>query len=1464
MAYQRWHTFPNEPNVIVSLPGREEKMKLSTYQKDKQKYKSRPLKQIIDPNAVFFHEIQSKLAAAIDDSLYPVERKWLTLLFGSFDGSLKQVLTNDQYEPWSEDYAIRAQYKSLYKQDAGRNMSIYVVIGRLLSYNEIIKIMRNVEVTRRCTDGNYRIFFEPPKKVVEFPIDAQGDAEYNKEDSQKIVGFDPVRHWGVLEDRGTLNLKTLPGIFKCCKKPLSAQGCWISIVDGQPYGEVVRYEVMQSDYWPQISQQTLANDDFEDTFITDIQVGTAFLDLNKYVPLHKQIQEMWSRTVVQIIAKGYSDYVNLLQDDLDSYERVNSFAPSLLFSDEDREILYVFFQMIFEYNRVIDGRTQEVYTDDTLISYLDNMVFRVQAVRANFTYELRGGILLGGGGAKSVRIKPLNMNRIHNTEQIKDLINHVGVGKEHYRQELIGPIGKLLALNEKFIEEDALFTRLKNAIELVTSARLKSSLPFHTAMTSAIKMKGEQITVQRRATFEETNRKNRELMFERIQYVNRLLQRKDPAGLHLLVKGNDITEHSRRFVVAYEQDVQDIVHVIKVLNERHDYDIVMSSIDKETKQKYEDIVDTFNKTVLLTSIEKRQHLSADSKFYMFASYAPSLRAINGEIRDKLLAEYVELQQEMSRNMDEMAVAIAAYEEENLKYIAGLKRFVQADNYDGFVRQSTLLSERLVTSRFLDFKSALIIYSNVADKSDPEWKVQVLKMLNADPIDAVESHNQALLYVDKLEIEEQERISREQERIHREQERIRREQENERERIRKDEAKPKQRKIDKLALENVLREIDGANDGEKARVILESLKKTFPNANFEPFIQALHFVRDEESYLVKLNNKAHQNKVNKEHLDKISSLLIEWKVHLVKYVKDENVVNAENYIVQLRTNFILDIFKYFESEQFTSTKKLHRLSELVHIINIPFDNDLVDAAKKAGFFVRTRNGLPKNIDPDEKSITVFQSVDKYDNVYIQGVAGSPEKRKVFAKVWMSFLMYVARLGTGNAVTFKNSVIDNLKRYTSVLPVQIDHIAFQTKENGAFVNVAVIAVEPKLTKERSNLFQLETHTWNNNSCWLDAAFLILFGIPQNSISRRVFGTTVFVKEKEQVLYYVDKTKKVTRTDERFGKECTDGELRKMHASFISDIIMVQTHECQRKPLGSIHFWDVAKKCFTERKVPLKKKGSPYDALENIRDLYDMKDLISDQSMKSKLTYNNDGTIAIHVDPSRVKSKNTVIHVIHTLQGEQVDKHDFDSYSVPLQETIHGRVFRLYGIVSYGGDHFTTHLYDFKLNEWIFFNIGGEGNNGGGFKKSNKDGFPDDRINYVRNGFKVGKDVTIPIIYVYMAQEEIDTLLRLASQSEVRQDLMDIIERELEKDNYEIIDQILTSGIWTSAEDRTNLVLALHRLEMIDGDQYIFYMENTLEYIVDNNVATENFEDLFEQLNQSDKDEMSSILSRSDLSE
>ena len=1464
VVYQQWHTWPVEPRVMVIET--EEPVKMSSYKENIQQYAARPITHIIDKNDAFYSQIVKTLET---ERLNHVERYWFTSMLNSFDSSVKNALDATHYDLWDEEWVIRKQYADFYKGDfyLPANAPIRLVMARLMSYSEIITEMRNVPQSR-CGDGDtcFDIFFSAPAPKQVWPMDHSGQVRVDADQVLQTVSsvLDPVHNWGVLPNRGTGN-PNVNNAYKCCHQPLDHPGCWMSIVDGQPKGTPLRYEVVKTNYWPEIA----ANDNYvfnAQTFVNDIQVGTAFLHVDKYVRLNERIQEQWPN-VARLISRGYEQYVDALQAEMDvrSDGRISLFTPTFYYLRNDVDVLNQFFSLLHDYNEEIDGAS--TYDPDAIYSFMDQHVFHVKKVTASFTFALRGGILLGPG----VRVRPLSTSNLKSLGQVDAIMDVLAPGGRAPNAVLYDMMQQFRTVNLIYIDQMRQFDIIQDAVRRRKSFGFRGYVPFHVQFIEYLKEVKFTVAMIDADLYRLKGEadENTRIVYGLVGYVNSSLRNKpgvvDPDEFEL--SDFIVREELNNFV----EETAIISTIVDGLNYKG-RDLKMDVADENLLKDFSDLASSISNEFVMKYYMREISNSDPEKFRVLATFMPELRHIRRLTRFvSPVVNYIERthyepqRDALQVTMRDLEDVKAAYADQLKKDIKLLKDYVSKDDRDGVDTKSNGIIFYAVTSQYAHFVNAIKLYVGSKLKRDAEWKAAFLSLLNSDPLNAVVPFEQAVLFVEKRR-EKKEPVPVPALPVVEKKKKtkpapptspvVEKKKKTKPAPIptspvveKKKKATPRSREQTSLLKDQAMRLIETAVTTAARKAALKELGEKFDDVDFTQYEHA--------SKIMELFENRPEFNQKGSYTKEMSGVIREWQDSLKAHLglKVTKPMSIEELMIYIRTIHLQPVYDYFQYEFPKKTTVIGYVDSQM-AFNPPFDEDFVRAARENRFFVSSASGMPERVEYATK-IDVDAPQDPYQSLYVEGIDKSQDRKDVMKTTWRAFLNYVVRLGTSQQDVERTAVLNMLPAYNAVVPVQISNILFEPDPKGPVVKVQLNdgTVIPTHDPTATNLFDLTVQKWKDNSCWFDSAFLTLFGMRNTSFSRRVFHTRKFYKQVDKVVHFEDGTKSVYGKSNTFSDECTDDELRKIHATIVDDIVMVQTRTCPKQPLKSLHFWDMRFKCFQSDKVEQGDFGRFDNAITNLRQFYGMEDLISWDEIKLDERFNGK-EYQVRVNPKRIKSQTVRMHIIYLPQTPAIRKKRF-MYNVPLTQPVGQTQMRLYGIVSWESAHFYVHLYDFKSNQWVYFNIKQEQDgkkiidkNVGEFKRSGSDGFPFDakEINSVKSTYN-------PIAYVYLSQVEIDELLGNAKPG--GRATARLVADAANAGDFNAVEDLMNQDKWEDENERVSTYQIIYEAGIIEPQSNMKFFSNALDQVGEGNVEPEQVAGLIPLFTDAEQDDVGKVV-------
>lgn len=351
--YQQWHTLPREPLVA----------------KKKDPLEGSKLDEFLDPKstAPLYRQIKS-LSTSFNVS--NEVQNWMSTLLSIFDIVAIKLLRASRFKLWDRDHIVRSEYEREYgTYPSPSKMSGLVVAARLLSYREFLSEFRVAGNDYSNSAGKVLFEYVPKEdNKDEWGTTRGGDRNYWKhnflgeEESRAhrpITGEnadkDPMRRWGIyVDERGPRSgLVQRDGPFRrvmaCCGRPVGeTDGCWMSLVEGQPFGVPLLYKVFTHNFWPSLIQWNMKPSftDFRESY----QVGTAYKDINRFLVLHTKIQNVLSDAseIMEESVKKLAEKLNRAKDEQEPL--LSPTSDETIIALPDCDVLVTLAKLVFEYN----------------------------------------------------------------------------------------------------------------------------------------------------------------------------------------------------------------------------------------------------------------------------------------------------------------------------------------------------------------------------------------------------------------------------------------------------------------------------------------------------------------------------------------------------------------------------------------------------------------------------------------------------------------------------------------------------------------------------------------------------------------------------------------------------------------------------------------------------------------------------------------------------------------------------------------------------------------------------------------------------------------------------------------------------------------------------------------------------------------------------------------------------------
>lgn len=310
-------------------------------------------------------------------------REWIQHILAQFDSFCQLVLVKSRFQLWDEPYRIRDEYNALYKNPTeAKTLPIFVAVARILTYGELLRQVHfaSIETTLLRTPPKELLRVEQPLSDVT-PHDFFGNELVTSTRTDRY----PSNRWGIYTD---LSRPLQPQVMACCYQPADdSPGCWISLMgDKQPFGLPLQYTLVMNDYWQALAGNNMAATQLAAAFQKDFQVGTAFLNVNRFQKLDKTIQAHLP-AFATMLQKAYIAYIEKLDEAIVD-ETPLPLSPSLSLSPMDFLLAKSMMMLLFQYNEPHNVS----YPSGNELSWMDTHFFKTPGVAEHWTVNNRGGL----------------------------------------------------------------------------------------------------------------------------------------------------------------------------------------------------------------------------------------------------------------------------------------------------------------------------------------------------------------------------------------------------------------------------------------------------------------------------------------------------------------------------------------------------------------------------------------------------------------------------------------------------------------------------------------------------------------------------------------------------------------------------------------------------------------------------------------------------------------------------------------------------------------------------------------------------------------------------------------------------------------------------------------------------------------------------------------------------------------
>jgi hypothetical protein len=1175
------------------------------------------------------------------------EVKWLKdSVKPAFDHYVGNVLRINRYEPWNDEHQIRNEYA---KEDAWR-LPLYTVMARMLTYAEIEEqIVRATKVEGdRCAS---RSLWKPPSPRKRsamnehwkrrFLTDADTHQIWSIE-PEELRGsrLDPRHRWGVVATSWPLENSpwSHPIRMACCGEYLGqSDGCWIMLDKGaQTYGEILEYTA----FLGLVDWSAVVVDDGK--LITwktaPFQRGTAWQDLDYYKKLDEQIQTVITGLKTNM-PTAFTAYIDKLQNTVDA--AADESTPLALDLDAYSTMITKapgLTQLVTLLNafNAIQLRTPVLDPKE----YVNRRIIKTHEMPTYWTYEARAGLQLTNG-----RLKALPRDRPALRAELDTFITDIGA-------EPPGKIGL-----------DAMKT-IAQRIQKAASNR-----------------------EQNMALYAEIER-IRDLI-ARENFGTRFDVEQKPGLDALTARDNIATEMKRRQNAA--NDIMRNMRGVAILSaEPTITDAELDIADPQPPDKTE--LKALNASVRVAIVVRNAGttLSASAvpgiadKMYNLYTQITSITAVPDPIilsavsNDKDIIAAIQTQKDTVRELEKTAASIL----EKLRSIQGKYNYVQS---------ITTLSNKLKQRVLVDLKLDQEIVAETQKVTDFLREHKALPTITQKIID--DRTKVLRLEADKAIAPLKVLLGQTQDAITI---------------ITKSDAKEIAEELEtqKAALKTY---VDSFKQVESAKALVLQLQGKINN------IVMPNAALLATSVATGKTSKEYLTKWNQDVIDAAAALLGELK-QLLTFLENDVFVTINGTDASQKADALVkaaeEAFGILEDPKVRAKKQADELARRRKLIAPEFNQwintselavkgssvglkglkalweDLqvqIDVSskknelQKAGLIIG--NNLPVRI---YTTSTLNGAIENWTTIKPGSAFSNVSADKDILAVWDAFKEYLVTAGLDGATAYSPQ--------PSPQPVLVKRSVDKSHPLTSPSTQKLWTYEEYAKQGSKAMVSAKSLVWRDNSCWIDAAFMALFSLPESSLTKAIANATKIITYQDQ-LEFSDST--------RIGISCDDEDAKQTHGAILSDLEYIQNpNPSQERLCATKPFW--------------KRRCVENPATSDVAEL-DVVDVITMLNKFYSLSTNN--LLNITTPPNQEQVDSTYTYVVQDLvsvigdisrffdKGELKPTPPRVKYTNSRTHQIAAIVYTIYHQTDTGfvSGHYISHIRDLRANEWHKFDKG-----------------------------------------------------------------------------------------------------------------------------------------------------------------
>lgn len=1306
-SLQRWHTDPKEPDFYPD--GKKTALYLNN-EVGSGSY------------APLYNLIEERIKSLKSDKNASESLFWLQSLLDNFDLYVTQELHRVHYALWAREWEIRQEYEQHYGKKPDPAWNIRAVMARLMTFKEIQKYVKDETFWHRpetrpvysldCLSGGIINDQTRPWKYVTGINPVHPRRGYMLTYEKPWIGkqLDPMHHWGVYMDKKLLGISDRYFMACCGELVGQTEGCWINLPEaktkGAIEGVIQPYQLFPT-VFNNVWENYVRNNSFPaaDQIKEDYNIGTAFRDITKYDNLHKEIQSSWANAS-KIIPESFKSYAKLIQDHLDANDsdagrETNPFENPAVLTPQGRIAIETPIQLVLRYNEI---QCMGALVPPLIRDYVNEKIFRVADMLASFTYERMGGIEYTKTDGSKERIKMLKTD-IDNTAQIDTMIKQIDQSTDKPAlKTVIKPA--LTALKTKITErmaENARRVRLANTRETLKEMR-------QAKMDQVMGVTGLnwQAVVAALNLFDT----NDQILLDREKEINDSLRSfRSPGGF---------TPPPTVTLPVYPP----LAGFTDTLLDQLDTNINITKLTYEVNQSSFSPVDPATKNANPTYTKTLGFYNAVKDILVKSDYLTptSYKRINSTVFVREKENFAKATKDTDNELGQIAnnLAVAA---SKILYVLN-KTGINQNVKDAVITSIDTLSvtptqariKALETAKENEAAKSQRIIENAATtyeaaekpnrdaavkalqqvkntfkapqnvKSPDDVKSEIAKIMGAvETLKTSDEYSQDYLSFNKRLETLQNSLPASNDVFQP-----------------RDDLRLKTVDEVKLAYVAKWKEANGLLGAAKNLAdalvnLVNSLSKTTQDAEAENVKKLLTSIEENAKEALAFAETEPQ---------RIARLAREQAAREEAERKAREEAERQRRAVETEEGKLVKFFNWLNMDtsgdkKMFFTTSLTALQQLDDYIRTTINNDNAKLNKFTDLrdtylfaqlpFLYKTNPLDTSntlflgrLEDDSHFIAPQDEV--YRSLYVQGA-----DLQVVKNTYRLFAQIFTHWGLPTQTIYEKEFTDIIvNNYEKALPRQQPNFwqrDFSNKSNS--VDVSMISKKQPSVYPKEGVISKSYLGWIDASCWMDASYVTLFSIPQNTWTTEIFRTKNILRP-QIVLMFPDGTEKsVTEADVTI---CSDDKMRKLHSDLLDDIIDIQKPEEGKKELcRSKANWYKTFGCVSDPAINADE--SPDIVFSSLINLYQLQNTISFDPTKGSDKPDNNITVpptTTSVFVKKVLTRDDFDVWKPTFQAKGIDAWKVDEKSTNYQ---------LAGLIFYSGGHYNARVYDFIKKDWLF---------------------------------------------------------------------------------------------------------------------------------------------------------------------